>query len=215
MILFSVVRGASAVTVDEVSDVFNTGIGNYDFVSGSDSSSSPGQVYEVLTLQSKTAESGTNSMAMSYLYDTLYNGGMRSANILVFGFGLNESGGIGTNSVTIDSLDMTFNRALNPAVTLSLGSDSITVFNYEQGTDTAEARIAVDLGFDFMQEYNGSSTELFEISSNISNTSDGAETYFLSSEYTVVANPEPVSSILFIVGGATLGLRRFWKKFKK
>jgi hypothetical protein len=27
--------------------------------------------------------------------------------------------------------------------------------------------------------------------------------------------PEPVSSTLFIVGGATLGLRRFWKKFKK
>ncbi len=74
-------------------------------------------------------------------------------------------------------------------------------------------RITVELGFDFMQEYSGTSTEQFTISSNISNASDGYEIYFLSSAFTAaITAPEPISSTLFIVGGATLGLRRFWKK---
>lgn len=33
--------------------------------------------------------------------------------------------------------------------------------------------------------------------------------------FQVTHAPEPISSVLFIVGGATLGLRRFWKNRKK
>lgn len=199
--------------------MFTTGIGNYNFVSGNDASSSPGMVMEVLggsmgNLQSNGNESETRSWNMSYLYNTLYNGGITSANKLVFGFGLNESGQTGNNYVNIDELNMTFNRASNSPETFSLGSGPITVFNYEQGQTTAEARIAVDLGFDFMQEYSTSSEELFTISSAISNTSDGFEIYFLSSGYTATVVPEPVSSTLFIVGAATLGFRRFRKNKK-
>jgi hypothetical protein len=220
VILLAIATNSSAVTVTTATDYFDTGIGDYDFVSGSESVSSPGQVMEVLggsmgTLQSDGSESDSRSWDMSYLWNTLDSGGMTSGTKLVFGFGINETGMIGSNSVTIDSLNMTFNRASNPAETFSLGIDSITVFNYEQGQDTAEARIAVDLGFDFMQEYNGVSTEQFTISSNISNTSDGYEIYFLSSAYTMAVVPEPISSTLFIVGAGTLGFRRFWKKFKK
>ncbi len=218
-ILLAIATNSSAVTVSTATDYFDTGIGNYDFISGSESVSSPGMVMDVLggsmgTLQTNGTESESRSSDMSYLWNTLNSGGITSTTKLVFGFGLNETGSPGSNSVTIDSLNMTFNRASNPAETFSLLSDSITVYNYEQGQNTAEARIAVDLGFDFMQEYNGTSTEQFTISSNISNTSDGFEIYFLSSAYTAAVVPEPISSTLFIVGGAILGFRSFRNKFK-
>jgi hypothetical protein len=62
--------------------------------------------------------------------------------------------------VTITQLDMTFERTgATPDVTFILQSDTIQVFNYEQGQNTAELRIQVDLGSDFMSEYTNSSTE--------------------------------------------------------
>ncbi len=219
-VLFGLVTISSAATISSGSDFHNIGVGEYNFVSGNDMASSPGQVLEVLggtlkgdaKLRKDGNESGTNSIDMSFLYNTLASGGVTWATKLAFGFGLNETGSIGSNSITIDSLNMTFNRQSEPAKTFSLLNNSITILNYEQGQNMAEALISVDLGYDFMQEYDGSSTEQFMISSDISNTSDGFEIYFLSSNFTIVSNPEPVSSMLFIVGGATLVLRRFWKK---
>jgi hypothetical protein len=45
----------------------------------------------------------------------------------------------------------------------------------------------------------------------------GSGTHFAMDDFTINAPvvPEPISSTLFIVGGATLGFRRFRRKFKK
>ncbi len=72
---------------------------------------------------------------------------------------------------------------------------------------------------------DGSPDVWFDISSTGSGTGTG---FFTDSGFTamssvaingtgsdVVVTPEPVSSALFLVGGATLGFRRFRKKFKK
>jgi hypothetical protein len=219
LFLFSV-QSVWAITITGPTDLFTTGIGDYAAVSGNSEASSPGQVIEVLggpggSLQSADPESETRILAMGLLYDTLADGGVTAATSLVFGFGLNETGRLGSNYVTITDLDMSFERAGGGSSDFSLGSDSITVYNYTQGQSTAEARIQVDLGFDFMTEYSSLSTEEFEIFSSIGNTSDGFEIYFLSSAFTISPIPEPATMLL--LGSGLLGLAGFGRKkfFKK
>ncbi len=72
VLTFTSVQAFATVTVDDAFDSFNTGVGNYYFVSGNDAASSPGQVEEVLggtlggaaNLQSNGSESGTYSLDM-------------------------------------------------------------------------------------------------------------------------------------------------------
>ena len=201
------------VTIVNGSEVFNAGIGDYHEVSGNMDDSAPGQIMDVLGGQSSPLHdsptaSETRSNDMGDLWTTLDDGGLTTASILGFGFAINETGPTGSNTVVIDELDMWFERANDPDVHFSLNDDNITVTNYTQGQNTAEAIILVDLGFDFMAEYNEFSTEQFTISSDISNTSDGFELYFLSSAFSggpVI--PEPASLGLLGIGGLCL-LRR-------
>jgi hypothetical protein len=74
--------------------------------------------------------------------------------------------------------------------------------------------ISIDLT-SMLQTYSGDFLGI-RLASNDANIEENAfnmKNSNASITYTVV--PEPISSTLFIVGGATLGFRQFRKKFKK
>lgn len=218
-------RGAQAVVIQTGSELYlGSGgqIGDFSAVGGALNASSPGQVLELLggslggaaDLHANGSESGTNTVSMGSLWSTLNSGGVTSASRLVFGFGVNETGPIGSNWASMTDLTMSFARVGGGTDTFTLGApDFIQVYNIEQGTNSAEALIEVNLGFDFMAEYNAASSESFTVSANVDNTSDGFEIFFLSSAYTAdpIGVPEPASVVLALLaalGGAVLLRRR-------
>jgi hypothetical protein len=67
--------------------------------------------------------------------------------------------------------------------------------------------------FDFFSAPNGAGTGLYISAAQVNDINgDDVDSGWVGSTSVV---PEPISSTLFIVGGATLGFRRFSKKFKK
>lgn len=202
-----------AVLVQITSPTDNVGaVGDFAVVQGNDESSSPGQVLSLLDMANNPTQTSSATVNMGQLWQTLNAEGITSTNSLKFGFGVNETGASGTNSVDITGLTLTFERTGNPNKTFDLGSNTIEVFNFGSGQSTAEARIQVNLGFDFMAEYNSGSTEDFTIASTITGKSDGSELYFLSAGFTAV--PEP--SAVFLVGlvaAATMSVCGLRKKF--
>jgi hypothetical protein len=204
-LLFLVVANASAVTIVDESDLFTSDtsdIGDFAAIAGFDGKSSPGSLnLEVLGgpsggLQSDGIEWENRELYMMDLWNTLNAGGVISANALVFGFGLNEDS---SKNVQIDELTISFQRPGGWTDSFSLGQEPINIYNFGSGgANTAEGRIQVNLDFDFMTEYDATSTEQFAISSTISNTSGGFEIYFLSSSFTL--DPPVVPP-----GGSTIG----------
>ncbi len=201
-VFFCVVGVANAnliITVDEATDSFGA-IGDYRSVEGNNVASSPGQVEEVLggpggggLSGSGGTSSGSNSVNMSDLFDVLDNAGITSTNILVFGFATNESGG-NNSPVSITQLDMTFQRpsAADFTVSLDAGMDNtIVVDDFQSGISNAEAKIEVEVPFDFMAEYSTTSTEQFTISATLVDESGGFELFFLDAGFTIEAIPEP------------------------
>ena len=217
---------AASVTIENGTELYTVAaddmIGNYFAVAGNTGHSSPGQVLEVLggsiagnpgapeSLQNKGSEDGEHTLSVGQLRSVLDAGGITSTSSLVFGFGLNESGAPGSNSVTITALDMFFELPDGGSQAFSLGGDQVQVFNYIQGQSTAEARFQLEFPFDFMAAYSNTSTEAFTISSVIDNTSAGFEVYFLSASITsmppvqgllaVDSVPVPAAVWLFVSG---------------
>ena len=193
-------RPASATTCTIVNDASVCGtlpLGDFYLVAPNAEGSSPGQVFDVLKLQTNNFESATSPVApasgfitMGHLWTTLNAGGLTDVQKLVFGLGINESGAVGTNWVDVLALTMNFNGTIFDLD--SGGDNNLIVWNDTQGQSTAEARIGVDFGagFNFMTTYSASSTAPFAISSSINGTSDGFELYFLSSGFTGAENPQ-------------------------
>lgn len=216
---------ASAVTIQTGSEMYKASsgdpIGSYFAVAGNGAESAPGQVHEVLggslsggaRLQNNGSETGVNTMSIGDLWSCLDAGGITSTSSLVFGIGINETGPVGSNWVDITALEMVFELPGGGTRTFSLGPDSITIYNFAQGTSTAEAKVQIDFGyFDFMTKYNAGSTEQFSISAIIDGTDDGGEIIFLSSSFTGTPPdkptiPEPASLVL-LAAGSSLMLRR-------
>ncbi|MEE9606335.1 MAG: PEP-CTERM sorting domain-containing protein [Myxococcota bacterium] len=209
--------GAATIQIVDGDEAFIP-FGDFAAVAGTTAASSPGQVVEVLggtsapTLRRDGSESASNTLAMSVLWNTLSAGGVSSADSLVFGFGINETGPVGSNWVVLTDLLISFERTGGASQSFSLGNDAVQVFNYEQGQNTAEVQFEVALGFDFMAEYSSASTEDFFIHAAVDNTSDGFEVFFLSSGFTLnpptVIAPEPGTFALVGLGLAGLaGLR--------
>ena len=206
---------SALVIIDSETDSF-TNVGDFDSIKGNDQSSSPGQVLELLSLQSNGSESGSNIVTMGQIYSTLAAGGLSYADRFVIGFGLNETGPTGSNSVVIEAMDIAIQRSSSPTDYFSLTPDLVQVYNFHQGGSTAEALFEISLGFDLMAEYSASSSENFAISAYITNTSDGGELFFLSSGFTETAIassgggaiPEPSTALLLGFGLAAMSSRQ-------
>ena len=171
------------------------------------------------------------------LYDTLIadstidTNGDGTADIpitaLGFGFGINQNGSTSTNQINVEDLVIELTVPNSSPLTFRLDNgtgdpttgNTVEVLNYNQGQNTAEAKFAVDLGFDYMTTYNSSSTETFKLTSTLSNQDDGFEIYFLSSGFSVEATQaipfdfSPTLGIL-IVGGC-VGIKKISNYIKR
>jgi hypothetical protein len=77
--------------------------------------------------------------------------------------------------------------------------NTVRVFNYAQGANTAEADFRFDLGFDFMSVFNSSSTALVTLDATVTNRSAGAEIFFFDAAANAI--PEPVATPLLLLFG--------------
>lgn len=178
---------ANAAQIDIVSESSRyENVGDFSVISGTNTASSPGQTETLWS--SKNASGGyTQNTTMGTLHTFLSENGITSTNVLVFEFGLNESGN--PSSVTIEALNITFNNIPGGGTQVfSLDSNEdnfVIVQSYGGGADRGEAKFQVDLDFDFMQHYNPNSTENLVVSSTMSNQdAAGNEVFYLNAVLT-------------------------------
>lgn len=203
----------STLTLDGSDVVFNN-VGDFSAISSSTNSEArPGSRLQLIKTQRKNSD---NSVVLGDLYDTLFAGGVKSANSLVLGFAVNESQQ--NPYITLRSLDIDIERNDGSKQRYSLGGYQLQVKDTNQGKNRAEARLQIDLGFDFFDEYDADSTRLMIIRAQLTDNNGGADRIFLSSRYTANAmSTPPISGVPL---PASLGLFAFslgliiWRKGK-
>ncbi len=200
------------VVIDQKTDSF-ANVGQFNAVFGNDPTSSPGQIVEILNMgNSNTLDSQSGSIQAGVLW-TLFDSQMiNSLNRMVLCFGVNESGTVGTNWVDIASLRLRIqdpNNLNNNLTDIDLDTpndNTIRVFNYAQGANTAEAEFTINLGYDFMTVFNGSSTELINLDATVTNRSAGFEIFFFDAAANAI--PEPAATPLLLLLGVSTFIRR-------
>jgi hypothetical protein len=203
LILISRPAQAVEITISSDTSLFVSNIGNFAAIGGSGVATNDTKL-NVLSLSNNNLTSASLSLGQLRNFLTATPNPIASTKSLVFGLGINQSGG-NAGFLNLSSLSMNFLRPASlggGTLTYSLSPNTLRVNQYNTGgANKAEARIQVDLPFDFISA-NYTTAELnntsgFTISSQSTNNTGGDDIFFLGKEYTA----SPVIVKLFEVEG--------------
>jgi hypothetical protein len=143
-------------------------------------------------------------MTKDHMLDTGYEYGT-IGNVSMYNFSR------GYISMSTTSTDFNFSGAYITAAYNT--SQNVIVEGWKNGSLLYNSTITTsnDQPYWFDFNYKGVDTIWFKVDAG----SPTPSTWIAIDNITTTVAPEPISATLFIVGGATLGLRRFRKKFKK
>ena len=159
-------------------------------------------LYELLIISNDTPAS-TTGLTAGDIWTELNSHDISQAWALEIALGANQTGenptvGIEDFSVTIGSSDF----AINDTINVSFG----------QGASDVNAIFRTDnLGYNFMAEFDGDSTVPFTFDVTQIGSNDGKDIYSLNS---VTVTPEPISTVLFLLGGAPMAAALYRKRKK-
>ncbi len=157
-------------------------------------------IYELISM-SDNGPTSTSGLTTGTIWSELNGDGISEAWALEFALNSNQTGG---STLEVNSLSLSFDG-------MSFATDGTNSIGYDNGGSDYEALFRVDLPFNFMTEYRAISSESFTLTALHGNAWDGADVYSLNS---VTVTPEPLSTVLFLLGGAPMAAALYRKRRK-